>query len=417
MVDKSLANSHTQFYLPVDSSVLYPRSNTRRIGGILNLAQSQLATINGKETFNVYNATTIPSTFLQGTSSLSIPIPPAALFLKHLRIEFTVANTGANPVTLLPVALWFASIQIASVSNVVLQQWNSPAEMFISQFVNISEEELTSSGPCINVNPSNPSTVAPGATLAAGATKKYYLTLPDAFWEKLPIWMGDINGNLILTLNSSANTAQDVTAGTGTIGTVFLSACRGLATVVTPASEQIQYMKTQTMRDNQFLQTTITTQTQALGAGQNYTINLSGNMGYCPYLFITTRGPLPFATSDSARNWPDIISSFSILDSAGNPIVITVDEQFASGILAADYWQGCQTLAQIGGVTQWSFSPAPGVVQKTGCVLGGIVLTAREQLKFTTEATMTPGTYEVSIIASMYAILRIKDGNIFTNNS
>ncbi len=66
MVDRSSASSQTKLFLSKKDNIIYQREPVETLGGILNLPKSQNGVINSKETFNIYNATTIPSTFLQG---------------------------------------------------------------------------------------------------------------------------------------------------------------------------------------------------------------------------------------------------------------------------------------------------------------------------------------------------------------
>ncbi len=71
----------------------------------------------------------------------------------------------------------------------------------------------------------------------------------------------------------------------------------------------------------------------------------------------------------------------------------------------------------MGGVMQWSFSSAPGYTQKSGVITGGYRFTSNEQYQFTTEASTTAGTYEISIITPVYTLLRIQNGefSIYTS--
>jgi hypothetical protein len=412
MVERASASDQTKLFLSANPTLNYPRVQTRRLGGVLNLisTQADIAT-NSRENLITCNASNIPSTFVQGASTIQIQIPPTNVFLKHLRVEFTLSNTGANPVDLLPVPLWFASVNVAGNSgNTMIQQWNSPAAMLLSQVCNIPDEQLIAIAKAINIDPTNPSNKGLSATLAAGATNKFYMDFPDAFWENVSLWMGDLKGNLVLTLNSSANGAIDVTSGGGTIATVSLTNCRALMTVVQPSPEQAAYQNQQTVRDNQFLSATVTSVQKTLAPSVQYNILMSANLGLAPWVFIITRGLLPFATPAAARNWPDVTHSISLLDSSGNPIVQIVDEFFLSTFMAADYWQGSQIFSQMGGVMQWSFSSAPGYTQKSGAITGGYRFTSNEQYQFTTESTTTPGTYEISIITPVYTMLRIQNG-------
>lgn len=419
MVDRATATDTTQLFLSETPRLIFPRVQVKRAGALLNLMESQaIPATNSKETLNVYPATMVPSTFLQGSSTLAIPVQPSAVFLKHLRIEFTLTNTGVNPVAVLPVPLWFASANIAGNNgNLVLQQWTSPASLQLAQINNIPDEQLIAIAPALNINAADPTAQATTAVIAAGATVKFYMNFADAFYEQVPLWMGDLKGNLILTLNSSPNTAFDVTTGAGTIASITLVNCRALATVVQPSPEQVSYMNNQTIRDNQFLAQTVTSVQQPLGASTQYSIRMGGNQGLCPWIIVTTRGPIPFATPAGARNWPDVTKTISILDSTGNPIVQTVDEHFLSTFMAADYWQGCQIFQQIGGVMQWSFASSPAYIQHAGIIMGGYYFTSNEQYQFTTEASTTAGTYEINIICPVYSILRIKDGTFSVYNS
>lgn len=421
MVDRTSADSGTRLFLSPNPAIIYPRSQIPRLGGTLNLTMDQgVGVINSKDTLNIYPAATIPTSFLQGANQLSITIPPSAVFLKHLRIELTVTNTsGANPVSVLPVPLWFNSINVQGNSgNLILQQWTSPASLFLTQICNITDEKLIAIAPALNIDATNPANQATTASIPAGATVKFYMDLADAFWELVPLWMGDLQGNLIINLYSSPNTAFDVTTGAGAITSINLINCRALATVVQPAQEQVNYMSTQTVRDNQFLSQTVTTQQMTLSANTQYTVRMSGNQGYCPWIWVITRGPLPLASSPAAaRNWPDITKSIQILDSTGNPIVQQVDEQYLSSFMASDYWAGCQIFNEIGGVTQWSFALSPSLIFDSGIVMGGYSFTSNEQYQFTTEASTTSGTYEVSIICPVYSVLRIKNGTFSVFNS
>lgn len=417
MVDRNTSSNQTKLFLTESSSILYPRTQIQRLGGLLNLSNSQIANSNGRETLAIYPAQTVPSTFLQGASTLQIQIPPTTQFLKHLRIEFTVSNTSGDIVTVLPVPLWFQSLQIqGNNGNIVLQQWTSPPGLFLSQIANIPDEQLMSISGAENINSNDPSLPGPSANIAPGASRKYYLGLEDAFWENVPLWMGDLRGNLILTLNSSPNSILD-SGSIAPSSAIILSNCRALATVVYPSQDQISYMARQNIRDNQFLQQSITSQQMSLAANAQYNVRMSGNQGYCPWIWVTTRGPLPFATADLARNWPDITQNLQILDASGNPIVQQVDEQFLSSFMAKDYWQGSQVFTEMGGVTQWSFSNAPSYVQKSGAVFGGYVLTSQEQYVFQTEGNTVSGTYEINIIAPIYSLIRIQDGTFYVYSS
>lgn len=419
MVDRASASNQTKLFLNDSVKLIYQRTQTPRAGGILNLTGGQVNTENIRETLAVYPAQTVPSTFLQGASTLQIQIPPAAQFLKHLRVEFTISNSAGTTGSLLPVPLWLQSAQIqGNNGNIVLQQWTSPAGLFLSQIANIPDEQLQAISPAENINASDPSALGPSAYLPAGATRKYYLGFEDAFWENVPLWMGDLKGNLILTLNSSPNTAADVgVTGGAPISSITLTNCRALATVVYPSPDQIKYMATQTIRDNQFLQQTITSQQINLAAGTQYNVRMSGNQGYCPWIWVTTRGPLPFANPGLARNWPDITANIQFLDATGNPIVQQVDETFLSSFMAKDYWDGSQVFAQMGGVTQWSFSNMPNYVMKSAAAIGGYALTSQEQYVFQTEPSMTSGTYEINIIAPVYSLIRINDGVFYVYSS
>lgn len=182
MVDRNTSSNQTKLFLTESSSILYPRTQIQRLGGLLNLSNSQIANSNGRETLAIYPAQTIPSTFLQGASTLQIQIPPTTQFLKHLRIEFTVLNTSADIVTVLPVPLWFQSVQIqGNNGNIVLQQWTSPPGLFLSQIANIPDEQLMSISGAENINANDPSLLGPSADIAPGAFRKYYLGLEDAF--------------------------------------------------------------------------------------------------------------------------------------------------------------------------------------------------------------------------------------------
>lgn len=82
-----------------------------------------------------------------------------------------------------------------------------------------------------NINSNDPSLLGSSTNIAPGAFRKYYLGLEDAFWENVPLWMGDLKGNLILTLNSSPNSILDF-GSIALASTFMLSNYRALAIVV-----------------------------------------------------------------------------------------------------------------------------------------------------------------------------------------
>lgn len=413
MVDRDSANNTTKLFMSKTPKLVYERFQVPRAGGTLNLIGSQVDTENVRESLNVYPATNIPTTFLQGSSTLQIQIPPSPVFLKHLRIEFTVSNGGTGQGSLLPVPFWLQSMQIqGNNGNIVLQQWQSQCGLFLSQIANIPDEQLMSISLAENINATDPSQLGPSAHIAAGATQKYVLGLEDGFWENVPLFMGDLNGNLIITLASSNLGAGDVgVTGGAPMSAITLTNCQALATVVVPSPDQLKYMSTQNIRDNQFIQQNFTQQQMYLSPGTQYTVKLSGSQGYCPWIWATTRGPLPYSSPALIRNWPDITQSIQINDSSGTPIVQKIDEYYISSFMAKDYWLGSQVFQQIGGVTQWSFSNLPSYVMKSAAVIGGYLFTSNEYYQFYTEPTMTAGTYEITIHTPIYSTLRITNGN------
>ena len=96
--------------------------------------------------------------------------------------------------------------------------------------------------------------------------------------------MDDLRDNLIITLNSSSNTAADIGITGSSISSISLTNYRALATVVFSSQDQISYIARQTIRDNQFLQQTITSQQINLAFDTQYNVRMSDNQEY--YLLI-----------------------------------------------------------------------------------------------------------------------------------
>ncbi len=186
MADRS--NVQTKLFLPPQQNVLYSRTVTPRLNGTkLNLPDGQASVnIQGRESLAIYPANTIPSTYLQGPSSLTISIPPVNQYLKHVNPEFTVTNNGASAVQLKPVPLWCDSITISgNHGNTVIQQFSSQAGMYLGEVSNQTDEPLKALSAVLNIDPEELSAPGVSGLLAAGESKKYYLSMQAAFWENI----------------------------------------------------------------------------------------------------------------------------------------------------------------------------------------------------------------------------------------
>lgn len=321
----------------------------------------------------------------------------SAGFANEMLLELSVKNNhGSTAANVLPHYLMEKIEFLAGASEVVISTIKAD-QIYLQRIFDSYEKGLRNKlAEGLSITTYNNDT-----TIAAGASRKYYLDLRN-FLVTNDINLNISNEKIIIRITWSQK-------GTDLPGYILYqdSAIHTKGFVLEPSHQNKDLMlRKQGICKYGYLEVSQHDENITLTTNSQYDIKLAACNGYSSFMVVLVR---PSNPSFSQLNSYQVLDSISLLDQNGNIIGQREDSLMLNTKTNKNFKGHILDIKSNIYIIPFCESPELAV---NGSVNGWTKFNSQQFLRINTEGTITPGSYTVSIITYFYSTIEIKNGFI-----